>query len=62
MTEWHVTWTSPPDTLEEGIAIRTGVVYANTNIVYVFIRFADPAGASPQRMINTIVSSIQCNK
>jgi hypothetical protein len=62
MTEWHVTWTSPPDTLEEGIAIRTGIANASTRVVYVFIRFADNVGGSPQNMINAIVSSIQCNE
>lgn len=58
MTEWKVRWTSPPETLEEGVSLKAG----NAGVVYIFIRFADTSSSSAQARINDLLSAIRCNK
>lgn len=59
--EWHVSWTRPPDTLEGWVTVKTHTAYNNSYIATVFIRLADSGNASPQALMDAIVSSIQCN-
>jgi hypothetical protein len=60
-SEWRVTWTKPPDTIEDWVAVRTKTPYKNSYLASVFIRLTAQNAASAQTLANDVVSSIKCS-
>ncbi|MGH3222219.1 MAG: zinc-ribbon domain-containing protein [Streptosporangiaceae bacterium] len=59
--EWRVSWAGAPDTLESYVTVKTRSLYQGHYLAAVFIRLSVSSKVSPQALMNTIVSSIQCN-
>jgi hypothetical protein len=60
-SEWRVSWTAPPDTIEGYAVVRTNTAYQNNHFASVFIRLTAHRDDSAQALAQRIVSSIRCN-
>jgi hypothetical protein len=60
-SEWRVSWTAPPDTIEGWVVIQTNTVYQNSYFASVFIRLTAQSDGSAEKLANNILSSIRCS-
>jgi len=60
-SEWRVSWTAPPDTIEGWVVVQTNTAYQNSYFASVIIRLAMQSNGSAQALENNIVSSIRCS-